>query len=79
MLSQEGALQVKDMSVTLAEKKITVAQAQKDCEELLVVIVQDKREVGAPPPCNYQRGRGEGQALVIGGAAPCDDLEGEGV
>ena len=38
-----GAEEVKVMSVTLEEKKIVVGQAQKECEELLVVIVQDKR------------------------------------
>ena len=64
MHSQEGALQVKDMSVTLAEKKITVAQAQKDCEELLVVIVQDKREVSGPPLATIRGGGG--------GAIPCN-------
>lgn len=31
------------MSVELEEKKITVAQAQKDCEELLVEIVSERR------------------------------------
>ena len=39
----EGAEQVEVMSVELAAKKIVVAQAQKDCEELLVVIVSEKR------------------------------------
>ena len=31
------------MSVELEAKKITVAQAQKDCEELLVEIVSERR------------------------------------
>jgi len=39
----EGAEQVEIMSVELAKKKVVVAQSQKDCEELLVVIVQEKR------------------------------------
>ena len=39
----EGAEQVEIMSEQLAAKKIVVAQAQKDCEELLVVIVSEKR------------------------------------
>ena len=39
----EGAIQVDEMSVQLAEKKIVVEASQKECEELLVVIVQDKR------------------------------------
>eukprot|EP00767_Chilomastix_cuspidata_P003879 gnl/Chilomastix_cuspidata/4008.p1 GENE.gnl/Chilomastix_cuspidata/4008~~gnl/Chilomastix_cuspidata/4008.p1 ORF type:complete len:4809 (-),score=800.22 gnl/Chilomastix_cuspidata/4008:14-12793(-) len=34
---------VQDMSVELADKKIVVAQSQKECEELLVVIVQERR------------------------------------
>lgn len=35
--------QVETMSVELEAKKITVAQAQKDCEELLVEIVSERR------------------------------------
>ena len=38
----EGAEQVEIMSEQLAAKKIVVAQAQKDCEELLVIIVSEK-------------------------------------
>ena len=38
----EGAEQVEIMSEQLAAK-IVVAQAQKDCEELLVIIVSEKR------------------------------------
>ncbi|KAG9397278.1 Dynein heavy chain and region D6 of dynein motor [Carpediemonas membranifera] len=34
---------VERMSVELAEKKVLVAKAQKECEELLVVIVQERR------------------------------------
>jgi len=39
----EGSEQVAVMSVELEVKKVVVAASQKDCEELLVVIVQDKR------------------------------------
>ena len=39
----EGKQQVEEMSVELEAKKIVVAQAQKDCEDLLVVIVSEKR------------------------------------
>lgn len=35
--------QVETMSVELEAKKITVATAQKDCEELLVEIVSERR------------------------------------
>jgi dynein heavy chain, axonemal len=35
--------QVAEMSEILAVKKVTVAQSQKDCEELLVVIVSERR------------------------------------
>ena len=50
----EGATQVAEMSVTLEEKKVTVAKATQDCEELLVVIVQDRRVVSGLP-CNVRR------------------------
>jgi dynein heavy chain len=40
---EESRIQVEEMSVELAAKKVTVAQAQKDCEELLVVIVSERR------------------------------------
>lgn len=50
------------MSVELEAKKITVAQAQKDCEELLVEIVSERRvadeqkkQASWRPPC--KRGR----------------------
>lgn len=36
-------VQVETMSVELEAKKITVATAQKDCEELLVEIVSERR------------------------------------
>ena len=38
-----GMAQVETMSVELEAKKITVATAQKDCEELLVEIVSERR------------------------------------
>lgn len=37
--------QVGAMQVVCQEKKVTVAKAKKDCEELLVEIVQEKRVV----------------------------------
>ena len=40
---EEGKIQVEEMSVELEKKKVVVAQAQKDCEELLVVIVSERR------------------------------------
>ena len=40
---EEGKVQVEEMSVELEKKKVVVAQAQKDCEELLVVIVSERR------------------------------------
>ena len=40
---EETGVQVGEMQVVAKEKKIVVAQAKKDCEELLVTIVQDKR------------------------------------
>ena len=43
VLSSRSSLQVETMSVELEAKKITVAQAQKDCEELLVEIVSERR------------------------------------
>ena len=39
----ETGVQVEEMSVIAEEKRVSVAQAKVDCEELLVVIVQDKR------------------------------------
>lgn len=36
--------QVESMSIELEEAKIKVAQFQKECEEFLVVIVQQKRD-----------------------------------
>jgi len=41
----DTAVQVSEMSVELEQKKKTVAKAQTECEELLVVIVQEKRQV----------------------------------
>jgi len=40
---EESRVQVEDMSVDLAKKQEVVEQAQKDCEELLVVIVSERR------------------------------------
>ena len=40
---EESQEQVATMSVELEKKKIIVAQSQKDCEELLVVIVSERR------------------------------------
>lgn len=40
---EEGKAQVEEMSVELEAKKVVVAQAQKECEELLVVIVGERR------------------------------------
>ncbi|CAN0428830.1 unnamed protein product, partial [Ectocarpus sp. 12 AP-2014] len=40
---EEAREQVETMSVELEAKKITVATAQKDCEELLVEIVSERR------------------------------------
>ena len=42
-LDHENTCQVETMSVELEAKKITVATAQKDCEELLVEIVSERR------------------------------------
>ena len=39
----EAKVQVEQMSVELEKKKIVVAKSQKDCEELLVVIVSERR------------------------------------
>ena len=41
----DTATQVSEMSVELEHKKKVVAKAQTDCEEMLVVIVQEKRVV----------------------------------
>jgi len=41
----DTAVQVSEMSVELELKKKVVAKAQTECEELLVVIVQEKRQV----------------------------------
>jgi dynein heavy chain len=41
----DTAVQVSEMSVELEQKKKVVAKAQTECEELLVVIVQEKRQV----------------------------------
>ena len=41
----DTAEQVAEMSVELEQKKKVVAKAQTDCEEMLVVIVQEKRVV----------------------------------
>ena len=41
----DTAIQVSEMSVELEQKKKVVAKAQTDCEEMLVVIVQEKRVV----------------------------------
>ncbi|GBG32973.1 Dynein heavy chain 2, axonemal [Hondaea fermentalgiana] len=40
---EEGKTQVEEMSVELEAKKVVVAEAQKECEELLVVIVGERR------------------------------------
>eukprot|EP00753_Platysulcus_tardus_P011845 PLAT3317.25.p1 GENE.PLAT3317.25~~PLAT3317.25.p1 ORF type:complete len:2725 (+),score=1732.12 PLAT3317.25:536-8176(+) len=40
----ESKVQVEEMQVQLASKKEDVAQKQKDCEELLVVIVSERRQ-----------------------------------
>merc|ERR1711871_18260 len=40
---EDAKTQVAEMSKVLEVKKVTVAQAQKDCEELLVVIVSERR------------------------------------
>jgi len=40
---EEGKIQVETMSVELEAKKIIVAKSQKDCEDLLVVIVSERR------------------------------------
>ena len=40
---EETGVQVGEMQIVAKEKKVVVAQAKKDCEELLVTIVQDKR------------------------------------
>ena len=37
-------IQVEIMSVELEEAKVQVAQFQKQCEDFLVIIVQQKRE-----------------------------------
>jgi dynein heavy chain len=39
----ETGVQVGEMQVVAMDKKVVVAKAKKDCEELLVEIVQDKR------------------------------------
>jgi len=39
----ETGVQVSEMQVVALEKKVVVAKAKRDCEELLVEIVQDKR------------------------------------
>ena len=39
----ELGMQVTEMRVICEEKKVNVAKAKVDCEELLVKIVQDKR------------------------------------
>eukprot|EP00854_Cymbomonas_tetramitiformis_P005380 gene5380-6528_t len=39
----ETGVQVQEMQVVCQEKKVVVAKAKRDCEELLVEIVQDKR------------------------------------
>lgn len=56
--------QVETMSVELEDKKVVVAQAQKDCEELLVEIVSERRVADEqkkqasayPPPSQSWRG-----------------------
>ena len=40
---EEGKSQVETMSKALEKKKVIVASSQKECEELLVIIVSEKR------------------------------------
>ena len=56
-------IEVEAMSVELEQAKVTVAKSSKDCEELLVVIVQERRAA------DEQKKSVEADTLRIGGEA----------
>jgi dynein heavy chain len=70
--------EVEDVSVVLAKKKIEVEAAQKECEELLLVIVHEKRvceDQEAHISAQAEKIKGETETCITIAAAAQADLE----